>query len=315
MTHTQKVEHSIVLVTYNHEKSVRAALGAITVQTVAPFEVVILDDCSTDGTVAIVTDYLNNVHCQPDIRCRVVVNELNLGISKNMSKVSQTAQGNVITILGGDDLIEPGTVEAVDAAIRSQGLNPDSDRFVAFSSCIDRSPEVDTTLDYRIISGSPIKTMTRKTAPFVKVGFSAALLRDASYPTDCGIWSDWVWDIDLCVKADSYYEIPSICYVHTTAGGVSAKTPPEQIQRSYLLCAEYILSHYGSALSVSDRFYLKGEICYLRGLVQNSAFYKTAGMLLAVLNVWNFGGMIGLKSVAARYLPMNLIRKMRELFA
>ncbi len=315
MTHSQQVKHSIVLVTYNHEKSVRAALDAITAQSMAPFELVILDDCSTDGTVAIVTDYLSSGYCQSGCGCRVVVNEENLGIPKNMSKASQIAQGNVITIIGGDDLIEPGTVEAVDAAIRRQGLDPDSDRFVAFSSCIDRSPEVDRTLDYRIISDSPIKTMTRKTAPFVKVGFSAALLREASYPTDCGIWADWIWDIDLCFKADSYYEIPIPCYVHTASGGVSAATPQEQIQRSYLQSAEYILSHYGPALSVSDRLYLKGEICYLRGQVQSSSLYKIAGVFLAVINIWNFGGMIGLKSIAARYLPMIKIRKIRELFA
>ncbi len=314
MTQLQ-VRHSIVLVTYNHEKSVRAALDSIITQSLAPFELVILDDCSTDGTVAIVSDYLSSGRCQPDCRCRVVVNEVNLGIAKNMTKASQIAQGNVTSIMSGDDLIAPGTVEAVDAAIRRQGLDADSDRFVAFSAIIDRSPEVDRTIGYRIISDSPIKTMTRKTAPFVKVGFSAALLRDAIYPHDRGIWADWIWDIDLCVKADSYYEIPIPCYVHTASGGVSTMTPQEQIQRSYLQSAEYILAHYGPALSVSDRLYLKGEVCYLRGRLQDSSRYRIAGILLAALNVWNFGGMTGLKSVAARYLPMATIRKIRKLFA
>lgn len=308
------VKHSIVLVTYNHERYVCAALDSVMAQSMAPFELVILDDCSKDGTVTVVTKYLKSGNCSQNFRCRIVVNEVNLGIPNNMTKTSQLAEGNVITILGGDDLLEPGTIEAVDKALRCRGLDPNTDKFVAFAPCIDGLPGATKTLDYRIISDSPIKTMVRKTAPFVKVGFSTALMRNANYPHDRGNWADWIWDVDLCVKADSYYEIPISCYIHKATDGVSNSTPEEQIQRSYLQSAEYILIHYRPALSVSDRLYLKGEICFIRGRLHGNLSDRIAGFFLAVLNLWNFGGIIGLKSVAARYLPVAAIRNIRKRF-
>lgn len=308
------IKHSIVLVTYNHEMSVRAALDSIMAQTIAPFEVVILDDCSSDRTVEVVANYTCN-RSSPQCSYRVVVNEENLGIPKNMVKASQLAGGNVVTIMSGDDAIALDTIETVSEAIRCKGLNPEVDMFVAFSPILDKCPKDVRTIGYRIIADSPIKTMIRKAAPFVKVGFSAALMKKATYPHTLGIWADWVWDVDLCIKANNYYEISKPCYLHTALGGVSTMTGEEQIQRSYLQAAECILSQYKYAISVSERLYLWGEIFYLRGQLDGSSGYKVIGFFLAVMNFWNLGGMVGFKSVAARYLPLSTIKRIRKILA
>ena len=95
---------SILVLTYNHRPFVAQALdSALMQQTDFPFEIIVLDDASSDGARDIISQYAN-VH--PG-RFRIVFNEENLGIraagNAKWWKTLQTAAGQYVALLEGDD--------------------------------------------------------------------------------------------------------------------------------------------------------------------------------------------------------------------
>ena len=62
---------SIAMATYNGERYIEKQLYSILNQTVPADEIIICDDCSSDNTVKIVEEYINNKHLQDIISISV----------------------------------------------------------------------------------------------------------------------------------------------------------------------------------------------------------------------------------------------------
>jgi glycosyltransferase involved in cell wall biosynthesis len=93
---------SVVIATYNGERFIGKQLDSILSQTYANIELVVVDDCSSDRTVSILTDYsnrFNNIH--------VYINEQNLGYVKNFEKGMLLAKGDFIAPSDQDDIWLP----------------------------------------------------------------------------------------------------------------------------------------------------------------------------------------------------------------
>ena len=91
---------SVHMVTYNHRPYIAQALeGALQQQTHFPFEVVIGEDCSTDGTRDIVFDYQKRY---PEL-VRVITSDRNVGPNANGLRVSEACRGKYIAYCDGDD--------------------------------------------------------------------------------------------------------------------------------------------------------------------------------------------------------------------
>lgn len=99
----KKLEGNMVTVcvaTYNQERWIGDALrGALEQQTDFPFEVLVSDDASTDGTLAVCRDFERRY---PG-RVRVLSSERNLGMLANYEKLFRAADGRYIALCDGDD--------------------------------------------------------------------------------------------------------------------------------------------------------------------------------------------------------------------
>ena len=73
---------SVVLSSYNGEQDIIEQLRSIDGQTRQPDEVLICDDCSTDGTVNLVQNYIEKKRLK---NWKLVVNKQNKGWRKNLS--------------------------------------------------------------------------------------------------------------------------------------------------------------------------------------------------------------------------------------
>ena len=97
--HTSKYLVSVYMTTYFHEKYIRQAIDSILCQQVDfPYEIVISDDCSLDGTREILNEYNNRYDF-----IRVNFNETNIGLSNNMFLAKCMCSGKYIIPLSGDD--------------------------------------------------------------------------------------------------------------------------------------------------------------------------------------------------------------------
>ena len=95
-----KPKVSIIVLTYWHEQYIRKALDTILTQKFdEPFEIIITDDASTDNTVNIAREY----EAKYPKMIRVIVNEENLGISRNLYNALLQCRGEYIVLTAGDD--------------------------------------------------------------------------------------------------------------------------------------------------------------------------------------------------------------------
>ena len=91
---------SVVVLTYNHEAFLARALDSVLNQrTKFEFEIVIAEDCSTDGTRRVVADYVTRF---PG-RFRVVENAKHLGKARNFVDAYEACRSEYLALLEGDD--------------------------------------------------------------------------------------------------------------------------------------------------------------------------------------------------------------------
>lgn len=91
---------SIVVITFNQEKCLPATLDSLLEQDCAfPYEIVVCDDCSPDGTRAVIADYAEKHPC-----IKAFYNEKNLGLVGNYVGALSHCQGKYIAMCDGDDI-------------------------------------------------------------------------------------------------------------------------------------------------------------------------------------------------------------------
>ena len=100
---------SIKMVTYNHAPFIAQAIeGVLQQKTNFPFELIIGEDCSTDGTREIVFEYQKKY---PEI-IRVVTSEKNIGAKRNGLRTLKACHGKYIAYCEGDDYWhDPGKLQ------------------------------------------------------------------------------------------------------------------------------------------------------------------------------------------------------------
>lgn len=91
---------SALVVTYNHEATIAEALDSVLAQEVDfPVEIIVADDCSTDGTVEVVRAYQQRY---PE-RIKLLDSHKNVGITRNYQRGFAACSGEYIAVLEGDD--------------------------------------------------------------------------------------------------------------------------------------------------------------------------------------------------------------------
>ena len=95
---------SVVIPVYNRERYVREAIESILAQTFRDFELVLIDDGSTDRSLEVMSAYA-------DPRIRVVSNARNLGIPQTRNRGLELATGDYLAWLDSDDHACPDRLE------------------------------------------------------------------------------------------------------------------------------------------------------------------------------------------------------------
>lgn len=116
---------SIVLPVYNGEKYLRESIDSVLAQTYKNWELLIVDDCSTDSSAAIAKEYASK-----DRRIYYYRNENNLRLPRNLNKGFRLAKGDYLTWTSDDNKFKPTALEKMYDALK----NNQNAQFV-FASC------------------------------------------------------------------------------------------------------------------------------------------------------------------------------------
>ena len=98
---------SVIIPNYNHARYLPERLESVLGQTYQNFEVIILDDCSTDDSRDVIEKYRHNPHVS-----QIIYNEENCGrVFKQWKKGLSLAKGDLLWIAESDDKCEPTFLE------------------------------------------------------------------------------------------------------------------------------------------------------------------------------------------------------------
>lgn len=97
---------SVIMAAYNAERTIEQAICSVLQQTYQNYELLVVNDCSSDGTAAIVEQI-----GKQDARVRLITNDQNCGVSYTRRHGLQEAKGAWIAILDSDDVWAPEKLE------------------------------------------------------------------------------------------------------------------------------------------------------------------------------------------------------------
>ena len=255
---------SIVFTSYNHQRFLTQAIESLLAQTFSDFELIVVDDCSTDGSRDILLKY------QTHPKVRLYLREINSGsYVKSTNYGAQQAKGKYLLFAQCDDFAEPIQLERLHQALLA---NPSVGVAFCRSRMIDENGQsLGTDFDHRSdefrhhcagdtkISRVQMKRFLGESC--VIPNLSAALLSRELYIRVGGlsvnylVLADWAFWLDLAQLTDFYYVAAPLNNFRQHDATIRSKI---KLQRQILEIYEMfedVIRRYPTGLS--ERFRLK----------------------------------------------------------
>jgi glycosyltransferase involved in cell wall biosynthesis len=120
---------SVVIPSYNHQRFIVKCIESVLTQTFQDFEIIIIDDCSSDGSV-------DQIKSFKDERIKFEINSSNNGATSTVNRGISLARGEFIAILSSDDLWHKDKLER---QIGFMDGNPDVGAVFSLAELIDEN--------------------------------------------------------------------------------------------------------------------------------------------------------------------------------
>ena len=114
---------TLIVLCYQQEDFVEESILSMFEQDYRPLQVIICDDCSTDGTVAKIESLLPRA--PSDIDVKFVKNKVNLGLSGNINSGFDVSSGDYVFMAAGDDISVPNRISRCMEAWSAAGYKHD----------------------------------------------------------------------------------------------------------------------------------------------------------------------------------------------
>lgn len=240
---------SIIVPVYNTEQYLPKCLDSIAAQTFTDFEVLMIDDGSTDGSGEICDRY-----SQSDSRF-IIIHQSNQGVSASRNNGLKQARGNYIAFVDSDDYVHPQMLELLYMAIRQGDYDFSTARYLSVN--IDQEIEIERIIEprFRKLSAEEIIcNLFGKSGEDVQYMvcwnklYNKCLLENI-YFSAFKVSEDLLFNIEVFSKVCQAIEVDSKLYYYTqrntsASHSVSEKQIIDRIDASYT-CLRYIPS--GSA--------------------------------------------------------------------
>lgn len=249
-------EVSVVIPNYNGIRFLKPCLDSLLKQSFSDFEVIVVDNASTDGSVA----YLENHYTQ----IRLIRLEQNYGFSKAVNEGIKASAGNYVILLNNDTLVEEDFVLALYQAMKdSKNTFSCSSKMVQMSdpSVIDDAGDFYSALGWAFAKGKGKPSSNYKN----------------SYPVFASCAGAAIYRKDLVEKL-GFFDEKQFAYLEDIDIGYRAKIHG---YKNYFIPAA-VCHHFGSGASGSRYNEFK-----IRLSSQNSIYiiYKNMPMLQILLNL------------------------------
>ena len=282
---TNPVKHSVLMLTYNHEKLVSIAIESLINQQPQPYEIIIGDDCSTDKTWEIITKYQESY---PNL-IKSIRQPSNIGIYAHLNYLVKKPTGDIISLLSGDDFFKPGIFHAFNQCIDDNHLNPSNEKFILITDIINRlqSGKENILYNSKLINEDLFKMKLRHDLIFRDTGYSLALFKVLPlYRTDLGINADYLRSLDEISHSDRFYFINKPFPVYNLGQGIASKTTQKISAKSRQLVINEAKQRFKSKLDEKDNMFLDYEYS-LYSTLESETIIKYLKTFILLLNNFN----------------------------
>ncbi|WP_338497915.1 glycosyltransferase family 2 protein [Pseudomonas sp. WP18] len=229
---------SVMIITYNQQHLIAETIESVLTQDYDNFEIVVADDASTDGTREVILDFYNKY---PDVIVPVL-NEKNLGITGNSNAAFFACSGELVAVLGGDDLFLPGKLKAQVALFEDP-------KVVLSYHPVDIFNHADGALIFR--TNTTEKERINNVHDLISKGgipgASSVMVRRSACPTHgfdplFPVVSDWIFYIEVALQGE-IRELPGV-YGKYRKHGLGASDRTFELLQESLLTVDLIAERY-----------------------------------------------------------------------
>lgn len=239
----KKPEISVLIAAYNRENYIATALKSILNQTKTDFEVIVVDDGSTDSTMSVVQSY-------PDPRIRLIRNERNLGIPRTRNRGLEAARGQYFAILDSDDYALPHRLARQAAFL---GANPDIAEVGAWGGWMDATGRMNSKVKQQPLTDGAIRTQLLFTCCINNRSLMARteVLRQFGYPTDFTLSSDYELHRKV-VREHKVANLPEVLVVGRAHNAQATKINTKLQRMTTRAVVRNLLQDIGLSVSETD---------------------------------------------------------------
>lgn len=271
---------SIITPVYNHEKFIRDTISSVLNQTYQDWEMLIVDDCSTDNSWKIIQEY-----AEKDKRIRAFRNEKNKGLISNWKFLIDNSRGEHVAFLEGDDVFNEKNLEEKMKIFEQY---PEVGMVYCNFEVIGESNESIINNFYKKLK---IKTyINQKIAEeeylysnylfstYSQIMIKKSVLSISGYPRSLDLNekvflpSDWDFNFRISTKNKIYFLDDILLRYRKHSKNSSANT--SNVSRQLLMVLnDYEKEFKNNAKVLKAIGYMKGKACYF-----NAVFYAENGM-------------------------------------
>jgi teichuronic acid biosynthesis glycosyltransferase TuaG len=150
---------SVIMPAYNSEKYIRESIESVISQDYKNWELVIVDDCSKDGTKRIVKEYMKK-----DTRIKLIELKKNLGVANARNTAIRESKGKYIAFLDSDDLWHRCKLSKQISFMRENKYTFTFSNYELISDegkLLDKKINAPNKVNYkRVLKGNPIGCLT-----------------------------------------------------------------------------------------------------------------------------------------------------------
>lgn len=204
MNHQNNPLVSVIVPVYNVEQYLDECLNSIRKQTYENIEIIVVEDCSTDGSLNTLAKHLE------DYRVKLIKHKKNSGLSAARNTGIDAAQGEFIMFVDSDDLVHLSLIElCVKYAIVNDADLITYD-FKAFEDGIKLSPQLDLSdMDnFKVLEQGEDYFNQQHFAWLKFIRTSLVKSKSLYFPVEL-YYEDWPFHWELGLVANKKYHIPA----------------------------------------------------------------------------------------------------------
>jgi glycosyltransferase involved in cell wall biosynthesis len=247
---------------YNREKYVDDAITSVISQTYGNWELIVVDDHSTDGAVTRIKDWMSK-----DSRIKAIFNSENDGIPASRNRGIRIALGKYIIFLDSDDVFRNNALQRMVDELEQQ---PDYGVVVVELAMIDEQGKLTGETSLKRFGRPKLQAGFFFDALITRSTFIMCAMFRSELVHKFKIWrdetlnaaDDWLFWLDLsAVTQFKYLQEPLLFYrIHSSNASIIKKDP---YARDFMLIPDVIFSRYAKRLNSKQR----------KALLETAAFY------------------------------------------